>query len=165
MGAPSACENAGIPNVSYNGSTYESCPETFLVSSAINWAPYYNYMIKCVVKGEKIAADWCGGIKEGSVVLSGINQDAAAEGTVEKVKDVIKGFKDGTVKVFDTKNFTVKGAALAADHKADIDTDAAFTPDTAVVENGIFNESKFRSAPYFDVQIDGITLLNTNFGE
>ena len=33
MGAPSACEEAGVPNVSYNGSTFEACPETFLVSS------------------------------------------------------------------------------------------------------------------------------------
>ena len=162
MGAPSACEDAGIPNVSYNGSTYESCPETFLVSSAINWAPYYNYMIKCVVKGEAIAADWCGGIAEGSVVLTGINQDAAAEGTVEKVKAAIEGLKNGTVKVFDTKNFTVNGAALST-YKADVDSDAAFTADTEVIENGIFNESKFRSAPYFDIRIDGIKLLNEKF--
>ena len=161
MGAPSTCEDAGVPNVSYNGSTYESCPETFLVSSAINWAPYYNYIIKCAVKGEAIAADWCGGINEGSVVLSGINQDAAA-GTVEAVKKAIEGLKDGSVNVFDTKNFTVKGAALAT-YTADVDTDAAFTPDTEVVENGIFNESKFRSAPYFDVRIDGITLLNEKY--
>ena len=162
MGAPSACENAGIPNVSYNGSTYESCPETFLVSSAINWAPYYNYMIKCVVKGEKIAADWCGGIAEGSVVLSGINQDAAAEGTVEKIKTAIKGLKDGTINVFDAKNFAVKGAALSS-YKADVDSDAAYEADTEVIENGIFNESKFRSAPYFDLRIDGITLVNEKF--
>lgn len=33
-----------------------------------------------------------------------------------------------------------------------------------VVENGVFAESKYRSAPYFDVKIDGITLLNVNFG-
>ena len=33
MGAPTACENAGIPDVSYNGSTIESCPNTFIVSS------------------------------------------------------------------------------------------------------------------------------------
>jgi basic membrane protein A len=164
MGAPSACENAGIPNVSYNGSTYESCPETFLVSSAINWAPYYNYMIRCVVKGETIAADWCGGIEEGSVVLTGINQDAAAEGTVEAVKKAVADLKDGKVKVFDTKNFAVKGAALTT-YTADVDTDAAFTPDTEVIKDGVFEESTHRSAPYFDVQIDGITLVNTNFGE
>ncbi len=162
MGAPSACENAGVPNVSYNGSTYESCPETFLVSSAINWAPYYNYMIRCVVKGEAIAADWCGGIEEGSVVLSGINQDAAAEGTVDTVKKAIADLKAGTVKVFDTKNFAVKGAALTT-YTADVDTDAAFTPDTEAVKDGAFEESSHRSAPYFDVRIDGITLVNEKF--
>ena len=36
MGAPSACEEKGVPNVSYNGSTFEACPETFLVSSYID---------------------------------------------------------------------------------------------------------------------------------
>ena len=164
MGAPSACENAGIPNVSYNGSTYESCPETFLVSSAINWAPYYNYMIRCVVKDEAIAADWCGGIEEGYVVLTGINQYAAAEGTVEAVKKAVADLKDGKVKVFDTKNFAVKGAALTT-YTADVDADAALTPDTEAIKDGVFEESTHRSAPYFDVQIDGITLVNTNFGE
>ena len=163
MGAPSACEAAKVPNVSYNGSTKDACPNTFIVSSRINWAPYYKYMIECVQKGEEIAADWTGGIKEGSVVLTEINDKAAAEGTAAKLEEVKKGLTDGTVNVFDTANFTVGGKALSAEHKADVDTDAAFEADTAVVENGIFKESKFRSAPYFDVRIDGITLLNEKF--
>ncbi len=164
MGAPSACEAAKVPNVSYNGSTKDACPNTFIVSSRINWAPYYKYMIECVQKGEAIAADWTGGIKEGSVVLTEVNETAAAAGTAAKLEEVKNGLKDGTINVFDTKNFTVNnGQALAADHKADVDTDEAFTADTAVVENGIFKESKFRSAPYFDLRIDGITLLNEKF--
>ena len=162
MGAPSACEAAGIPNVSYNGSTYDSCPETFIVSSRIDWAPYYNYIIGCVAKGEKIAADWCGGIAEGSVVLTGINLDAAAEGTVEKIQETVDGLKDGSIKVFDTANFTVKDEALSS-YKADVDTDAAYTPDTEVIKDGFFHESEYRSAPYFDLRIDGITLLNEKF--
>jgi basic membrane protein A len=162
MGAPSACETAGVPNVSYNGSTYESCPETFLVSSAINWAPYFNYIIACVNKGDEIAADWCGGIAEGSVVLTGLNQDVIAEGTIAKVEEAITGFKAGTIKVFDTKNFTVDGKALTT-YMADVDTDAAFTPDTEAVKDGYFDESAERSAPYFDVKIDGIKLLNEKF--
>ena len=162
MGAPSACETAGVPNVSYNGSTYDSCPETFLVSSAINWAPYFNYIIGCVNKGEEIAPDWCGGITEGSVVLTGLNQDVIAEGTIAKVEEAIGGFKDGSLKVFDTKNFTVKGEALTS-YMADVDTDAAYEKDTEAIKDGYFNESADRSAPYFDIQIDGITLLNTKF--
>ena len=48
---------------------------------------------------------------------------------------------------------------------ADVDTDADYTPDHEVIVDGYFNESgdAFRSAPYFDVQIDGITLLDTAF--
>ena len=159
MGAPGACEAAGVPNVSYNGSTYDSCPETFLISSAINWAPYFNYIIGQVNRGEEIAADWCGGITEGSVVLTGLNQDIIADGTMEKVEEAITGFKTGSLKVFDTKNFTVDGKALET-YTADVDTDAAFTPDTEAIEDGAFNESAERSAPYFDVKIDGIKLLN-----
>ncbi|MBE6761554.1 MAG: BMP family ABC transporter substrate-binding protein [Ruminococcaceae bacterium] len=162
MGAPGACESALIPNVSYNGATYESCPETFIVSSKIDWTPYYNYIIKCVVKGEKIAADWCGGIAEGSVVLTGVNQDVAAEGTVAKIKEVVTGLTDGTIKVFDTKTFTVEGKELTS-YVADVDDMGDYVPDTEVVENGVFNESTKRSAPYFDLKVDGITRLNEKF--
>ena len=47
---------------------------------------------------------------------------------------------------------------------ADVDSDAAYTPDKEVVSDGYFHESEYRSAPYFDVQIDGINLLDVNFG-
>ncbi len=158
MGAPTACENAGVPNVSYNGSTAAACPKTFLVSSRINWIPYFKYMIEQVQKGEEIATDWTGTIETGSVVLTDLGT-AVAEGTQAKLDEVIAGLKDGSINVFDTANFTVGGKAITS-YKADVDTDEAFTPDTEVVENGIFQESKFRSAPYFDARIDGITLLD-----
>ncbi|MEE0945414.1 MAG: BMP family ABC transporter substrate-binding protein [Acutalibacteraceae bacterium] len=153
MGAPSACEAAGVPNVSYNGSTVAACPNTFIVSSRINWAPYYEYMIKCVQEGKAIDTDWCGGLEQGSVVLTDVNEKAAAAGTADAIKTATEGLKNGTVNVFDTKNFTVGGVALAS-HKVE---------DKEVIENGIFNESKLMSAPYFDLRIDGITLLNEKF--
>ncbi len=162
MGAPGACEAEGVPNVSYNGSTYESCYETFIVSSAIDWTPYYNYIIGQYVKGEKIAADWCGGIAEGSVVLTGVNQDVAAAGTVEALTKAVADIKAGKLKVFDTATFTVGDAAVTT-YTADVDTDDAFTPDTEAIEGGVFTESTKRSAPYFDMKIDGITLLNEKF--
>jgi len=163
MGAPSACEVAGVPNVSYNGSTYAACPETFIVSSAINWTPYFIYITESYINGTPIAADWCGGIKEGSVVLSGINLDVAAEGTVDAIKTAIDGFKAGTLNVFDTSKFKVDGKTLDS-YLADVDTDKDYTPDTEVINKaGYFDESSFRSAPYFDLIIDGITELNQKF--
>ena len=162
MGAPTACETAGVPNVSYNGSTVAACPNTFIVSSRINWAPYYEYVVNCVQNGEAIAADWTGTIATGSVVLTDVNEQAAAAGTVEKIAEVKAALEAGELHVFDVSTFTVGGEALNS-YLADVDTDPAYTPDTEVVENGYFNESAKRSAPYFDLQIDGINLLDTAF--
>ena len=163
MGAPTACEAAGVPNVSYNGSTVAACPNTFIVSSKIDWTPYMELIINAVKNGTEIPADWCGGIAEGSVVLSEVNTKAAAEGTVEALEAVKKELLDGTRKVYDITTFTKGGEALTEEHLADVDTDAAFTPETKVVSDGYFHESEYRSAPYFDVQIDGITLLNAKY--
>ena len=161
MGAPSACEVAGVPNVSYNGSTYSACPNTFIVSSRINWVPYFKYIIAQKVKGEAIAADYTGSIKDGSVVLTNLGS-AAAEGTVEAIVAARTQLANGTLNVFDTSKFTVGGKTLTS-YMADVDTDAAYAPDTEVIENGIFRESKYRSAPYFDLRIDGITLLDEEY--
>lgn len=176
MGAPTACEAAGVPNVSYNGSTIESCPETFIVSSRIDWTPYFKLLIYNTIKGIEIPADYTGTIKTGSVVLTNLNGDVMAEGTKEAIITAREKLAKGQLDVFNTANFTVtkaegKNANATVDtagkllgYKADVDTDEKYTPDTEVVANGVFQESKFRSAPYFDVQIDGITLLNTAFG-
>ena len=165
MGAPSACEVKGVPNVSYNGSTYDACPETFIVSSAINWAPYYTYIIESKINGTPIAADWCGGIKEGSVVLSGINLDVAAEGTVEAINNAIAGFKAGTLKVFDVSkdNFITLNGAKITTYMADVDDFGDYVAETEAIKDGYFNESGDRSAPYFNILIDGITNLNTKY--
>ena len=163
MGAPSACEDKGIPNISYNGSTQAHCPNTFIVSSRINWAPYFQYICTQAMKGEAIDTDWTGTIATGSVVLTDVNTAVAAPGTVEAIARITEELKNGTRHVFDTKNFTV-GEQTLTSYKADVDTDAAYEKDTEVISGGVFYESKFRSAPYFDLQIDGITLLNTNFG-
>ena len=159
MGAPTACETANVPNVSYNGSTVAACPNTFIVSSRIDWTPYFKYMINCVDEGKAIDTDWTGTIETGSVVLTDINTKAAAAGTADKLAEVKAKLLDGSIKVFDTANWTVNGEKLTS-YKADVDTDTAFAKDTEVIENGIFYESKHRSAPYFDVRIDGITLLD-----
>lgn len=88
-----------------------------------------------------------------------INEKVAAPGTAEAIKAAEEQFKAGTLHVFDTSTFTVDGKTLTS-YMADVNTDEKFTPDTEVISNGYFHESEKRSAPYFDVNIDGITLLN-----
>ena len=162
MGAPTACEERNVPNVSYNGSTLASCPNTFIVSSKIDWTPYFVLICKAVMNGEAIPTDYTGTISTGSVALTDVNTQAAAEGTQAKIDEIKAKLVAGELKVFDTATFTVGGAALTS-YMADVDFDEAYEKDTEVIHDGFFDESKFRSAPYFDVRIDGITLVNEKY--
>ncbi|MBO6129946.1 MAG: BMP family ABC transporter substrate-binding protein [Pseudobutyrivibrio sp.] len=163
MGAPTACETAGVYDVSYNGSTAEACPNTFLVSSRINWVPYFSYIIDCAENGEPIATDYTGDLSTGSVELTEFGS-ACAEGTEEAVEAAKAELEAGTLHVFDVTTFTVEGEELTS-YMADVDTDADYTPDHEAVVDGYFAESsnELRSAPFFDILVDGITLHDTAF--
>ncbi len=175
-GAPTACEAAGVPNVSYNGSTASKCPNTFIISSRINWQPYFEYIIDCVLNDRAIDSDWCLGLGEtfaaGSVCLTDLGAVAPAAGTQARIEAVAAELKDGTRKVFDLSKFTVTayaggGFAELSDVTMDADGHILTAKQNGVsvikTENGItyFDEScvaSNRSAPYFDIDIDGITL-------
>lgn len=177
-GAPTACEEAnggaGVPNVTYNVAFPGN--STYLVGSRINWTPYFEYIIDQMRAGEEIAADWTGDLNTSSVLLLEYGAGVSAE-VKTAVEAVLAELEAGTRKVFDVSTFTVsvitgstnsgatvdEGGHLTA-YMADVNTDSAYTADTQVIktENGItyFSESDFRSAPYFDVRIDGITEIN-----
>lgn len=174
-GVPNACEEAGVPNVFYNGKHDKS---VYLCASRINWQPYFEYIITQVINGDKIATDYTGTLKDGSVEVLALGNIAAA-GTADVIAATKTKLINGEINVFDVNTFSVtvipgengknQNATVDANGKltayqADVDSDANYTADTQVVANGIFQESKFRSAPYFDLQINGITLLDVNFG-
>lgn len=169
LGAPNACEENRIPNVSYNGSTQSQAPNTFIVSSRIDWAPYYKYVITQVVKGEAVAKDWNGTLQNGGVKLTSLGT-AAAAGTQAELDRVRAELEAGTRQVYDVRNFTVGGVHIT-EFMADVNDMGDYVPDTQVVKtvNGITFVSEsdlaFRSAPYFNLEIDGITLLDRNYGE
>ena len=159
MGAPTECQNNGIPFVFYNGSAKEACPDTYIVASYINWAPYMTYSMQAAMNGEEIAADWVGTLENGGVALKELNEAVAAEGTAEKLEEVKAMLLDGSLKVFDTATFTVGGETLTS-YLADVDDMGDFVGETEVIADGYFHESEFRSAPVFDLDIDGITNLD-----
>ena len=177
MGAPTACEDAGVPDISYNGSTEKVGPNTYIISSKIDWTPYLKYAIDAARNGEAIKTDFTGDLSIGSVALTEINENVADEGTASKIEEIKKQLEAGKLHVYDTSTFTVtvdteKGINANAvvdddghltSYIADVDTDEAYEGDTEVVSDGYFHESEYRSAPYFDLRIDGITLLNEKF--
>ena len=156
-GAPKACEENGVPNVAYNISTISMGPNTALISSKINWEPYFELIINAVMNGEEIPTDYCMSLEDGGVVLTELNEAVAAEGTQEAIDAAMEDLLAGEIHVFDTASFTVNGETLTT-YMADVDTDENFTPDTEAISDGYFHESEYRSAPYFDIDIDGITL-------
>ena len=159
MGAPTECEANNIPFVFYNGSAADACPNTFIVASRIDWAPYMEYAMTCAMNGEAIPADWTGTLSTGSVKMTEINEQAAAAGTAEKLEEVEALLASGELKVFDTATWTVGGETLA-EYLADVDDMGDFVPETNVIADGFFHESEYRSAPYFDIDIDGITNID-----
>lgn len=158
MGAPNACETAGVPNVTYNVSTKEQCPKTYVAGSRINWQPYFEYMIDCVINGEQIKTDWTGNLSTGSVEVLELGS-AAAEGTPAKIDEAKSALEAGTLKVFDTAKFTVGGKTLTS-YLADVKDYGDYKGETEAVKNGEFLESYYRSAPYFNIIIDNITEYN-----
>lgn len=159
MGAPTECQNNGVPFVFYNGSAKDACPDTYIVASYINWAPYMTYSMKATMNGEAIDADWVGTLENGGVALKDLNETVAAEGTAAKLEEVKAALLDGSLKVFDTDTFTVEGKTLTS-YMADVDDMGDFVPETEAISGGYFHESEYRSAPYFDIFIDGITNLD-----
>ncbi len=156
-GAPKACAENGVPNVSYNVDTTHLGPDTALISSRINWAPYFEMIIKATAKGESFVTDYIGTMATGSVELTKLNEKVAAKGTQEALDKAISDLKAGKIKVFSTDSFTYKGEKLT-EYLADVVDKGDFKPETNVIINGEFVESgeQFRSAPYFDIMIDGI---------
>ena len=173
MGVPTACKEKNIPNVFYNGISTE---ETFIIASKINWQPYFEYMLDCAMNNKPIDKDWTGTLATNSVQITAL-VNAAAAGTQAKLDEVKAKLISGEIKVFDTANFTVKNAkadtsefskasAITMDENgkllayyADIIDAGDYVGETNAIENGIFTESSKRSAPYFDIIIDGITII------
>ena len=158
-GAPSACEAAGVPDVSYNGSTISACPNTFIVSSRIDWSPYFDYAFDCVKNGKAIDADWTGTISTGSVVLTDFNEAVAAAGTVEAVEAAKQELIAGTRHVFDCSAFTVGGQALTS-YLADVDDMGDFAPETEVIADGVHLSDDILKLVFKSKPLDKILLIS-----
>ena len=93
----------------------------------------------------------------------GYHRNSAVNGISHRLRVLLAAkLESGELHVFDCSTFTVDGQPVTS-YMADVDTDPDYTPDTEAIVDGYFAESTFRSAPYFQLQIDGITLLDQAF--
>ena len=157
-GAPSAVQAAldsgkVAYSVGYNVDMLAVAPTAALTSSQNVWSVLYQATLDKFIKGEEIPTDYACGYAEGAQTISALGE-SCAEGTQEKVDEVWAGLKDGTLNIFDCANFTVGGEHLTSY------TDSFGMNGAETITDGVFYESVLRSAPYFDIRIDGITELN-----
>lgn len=157
-GSINACEKAGIPNVAYNLDKTEISPACCMISSEINWAPYLKYVIESVVGGEQMATDFCGSFTDGTVSIS-LDEKMLPAGAEDRFEEIINLLETGALHVFDISTFT-SGGKVIKEYYADVHEDDKVNGDTQVISDGYFKESEYRSAPYFDIRVDGINLLN-----
>ncbi len=171
-GAPSAVQEAldkgtVAYSVGYNIDMLSVAPDAALTSAQNNWSVLYKATLEKFMAGEEIPADYATGYADGAVMISTLGK-SCPEGTQEAVDAAWAGIKDGSLKVFDTSKFTVGGKTVT-EHEVDFSIidfntgEVVFEgPTENVISDGAFQESVYRSAPYFDLRIDGITELNNN---
>ena len=167
-GGPSAIE-AAVKNgavcyyVGYNIDMRSVAPTAILTSAQNNWGAYYTYAFGLAKEGkfDEIPVDWSEGYTAGANMISELGESCAA-GTAEKVAEVEAAIKDGSLKIFDTEKFTVNGEHIttytfnSSTMNSDYSAVLYEGQDYECIVDGAFQESTFRSAPYFDIRIDGI---------
>ena len=193
-GAPSTIQKAKdkgslVYSVGYNMDMLPVAKTAALTSPLNNWKVCYKDILQAAADGKDIPQDWAKGYADDAVSISKLGPEAA-KGTDAKVEEVIKGIKDGSLKVFDTKSFTITGDSVKATKDPtkgsitdlELDKDGVVTKATKdfsymdftanppkvvykgevkdTIKDGEFSESTLRSAPYFSLRIDGITELN-----
>ncbi|MBP5230478.1 MAG: BMP family ABC transporter substrate-binding protein [Clostridia bacterium] len=162
-GAPTAVQEASkkgtvVYSVGYNVSMLDACPDAALTSASNTWQVYYQYAFAEAINNENIATNWAAGYDKSAVNITELGT-AVAEGTAEKVSEVVAKLKAGEIKVFDTSKFTVGGKQVTWAYATDTDLDWTNDADN-VISNGQYYESYVQSAPSFSLRIDGITELN-----
>ncbi len=110
-----ACETAStrdgklVYHVGYNQTMTDVAPTTSLISTRINWTPYFISATEAVIKGKKIESmvkadvfgnDAAAGFENGWCEMIGLNKLIAADGTKEEIDAKIKQFKTKGILVF-----------------------------------------------------------------
>ncbi len=164
--AHSAGTNTMCYSVGYNVDMLDVAPDVVLTSASNNWEVYYETLFRAVLEGTPVPQDWAEGYAEDAVYITDLGS-ACADGTEAAVEDAIAGIKDGSIKVFDCSTFTVDGKNLTTYtlNNSFNETDIINGQDGIKTENGVsfFDESTLRAAPYFDLRIDGINEIASDY--
>lgn len=129
----------------YNSDMIPAAPTASLVSARADWSIYLEYVVNCVLNGEKIPTDWCQGLSEEAVFISPLNEDIIADGTKEAIEDAKAKILSGELHVF-------AGPLTGESVQAGVDN-------LDIPAGEYFHESEAASAPSFAYIIPGINII------
>ena len=154
-GPAEACEDAAkkgvkVFHVGYNQSMADIAPNTSLISSRLDYAPYEIAAVQAVMDGKDIAVDEWAGFDKGWVAMTELNTKIAAKDTEKAMNETIDAFKDGSLKATDV----FKGDYTGTD---------PFDSSKVIDLNEGFAENGKQSAPAFSYVLDKvITVVSSN---
>ncbi|MCI8477778.1 MAG: BMP family ABC transporter substrate-binding protein [Oscillospiraceae bacterium] len=151
-GPATTAEKNGKFQVGYNADMTTAAPGASLISPRINWGPYFTKCVQSMIDGTAIPTDFTAGYKDGSVVLTDLNEAIAAPGTKEALETAEAAIVDGSLEVFQGP---MKGSAY--------DSNGNVSDTLELSETEAFQESDVaggkNSAPSFCYVIEGITII------
>lgn len=93
-------EANGVWAVGYNSNMIQAAPKASLTSAIWDWSVFLTMAVQAAVAGEPIPADFSGGLAEGVVNISELNEAIIAEGTKEAIEEARAKLISGELKIF-----------------------------------------------------------------
>jgi len=108
-------EKAGVWGIGYNTDMSKEAPNAVLTSVIWNWGVYYEFLFKSVIDGSFTTEPYFGGLKQGFVGITPLNETLTAPGTKEAVEAAEARITDGSFNVFDGVLETNDGAKVGSE--------------------------------------------------
>ncbi len=121
-------EKAGKWGIGYNSDMSKDAQKATITSAVWDWSAYYKTAVEKVINGTWAGENYYGGMVEGMVGISPLNESVAAVGTKEAISEAEKTIMDGSFNVFDGVIETNDGKTVGEEGK---------TLDDATITGGI----------------------------
>lgn len=110
-------EKAGAFGIGYNSDMSKDAPKATITSAVWDWSAYYRRAVESVINGTWTGDNYFGGMDEGMVGISPLNDSVAAEGTKEAIAEAEKTILDGSFNIFDGVIETNDGKTVGEEGK------------------------------------------------
>jgi len=96
----------------YNSDMTKFAPDAHLTAPVWNWGAYYTAAVEAVIAGTWTPANYFGGMAQGLVDISPLNEKAVVPGTAEAIEEAKLKIIEGSLAVFDAGLTKADGTAI-----------------------------------------------------